>query len=236
MTEKPVPRPARGPGDDQTPPLSRVERWERRTEMPMILLALAFVAAYAWPVIDTSLPPTIEEFLRNVTWTVWVAFAVDFGIRIALAERRLRYIAQHWYDVLMIAVPAFRPLRILRVLSAARLLNRMMTRRLVGRASIYVAATSVMCVVFGAIAVLDVEQRHQEANITEFGDALWWAIVTSATVGYGDFYPVTTTGRFIAVGLMLIGIAMLGAVTAGVASWAISAVAREEAQSAERPR
>lgn len=213
---------------------SRVERWERRTEIPMILMALALLAAYAWPVIDTSLPPTLEQFLRTVTWTVWGAFAVDFGIRFALAERRLRY-AHHWYDVLMIAVPAFRPLRILRVLSAARLLNRMLTRRLVGRTSIYVALTSIVCVFFGAIAVLDVEQGHPDANITTIGDALWWAVVTSATVGYGDFYPVTTAGRLIAVGLMLIGIALLGSATAGVASWAVSAVEKEDSEPGARP-
>lgn len=125
-----------------------------------------------------------------------------------------------------------RPLRILRVLSAARLLNRVFTRHLVGRVSVYVTTTAVACVLLGAIAILDVEQDAAGANITNFGDAVWWAIVTSATVGYGDFYPVTAAGRFIAVGLMLVGIALLGSITAGVATWVTTAVAQEDARGA----
>lgn len=205
-------------------PLSRVQRWERRTEIPMILLAVAFFVAYAWRVIDTSIPPTLEQLLTTVSWTLWAAFAVDLGIRLVLAERRGRYLLSRWYDVLLVLVPVFRPLRVLRVLSALRLVQRVMTRRLVGQTSVYVAATALLCILLGAVAILDVERGHPDANITSFGDAIWWAVVTSATVGYGDFYPVTVAGRLIAVALMIVGIALLGAITAGVASWVMQAV------------
>lgn len=130
--------------------------------------------------------------------------------------------------MLLVLVPVFRPLRVLRVLSALRLVQRVMTRRLVGRTSVYVAATALICILLGAVAILDVERGHPDANITSFGDAIWWAVVTSATVGYGDFYPVTVAGRLIAVALMIVGIALLGAITAGVASWVMQAVAEPE--------
>lgn len=133
--------------------------------------------------------------------------------------------------MLLVLVPVFRPLRVLRVLSALRLVQRVMTRRLVGRTSVYVAATALICILLGAVAILDVERGHPDANITSFGDAIWWAVVTSATVGYGDFYPVTVAGRLIAVALMIVGIALLGAITAGVASWVMQAV-----EPAVRPR
>lgn len=133
--------------------------------------------------------------------------------------------------MLLVLVPVFRPLRVLRVLSALRLVQRVMTRRLVGRTSVYVAATALICILLGAVAILDVERGHPDANITSFGDAIWWAVVTSATVGYGDFYPVTVAGRLIAVALMIAGIALLGAITAGVASWVMQAV-----EPAESPR
>ncbi|GAA3708384.1 potassium channel family protein [Zhihengliuella alba] len=210
--------------------LTRVERWERRVEIPLILLALAFLAAYAWPVLDESIPRTLKRFLETVSWTIWGAFALDFAVRLALAEQRGRYALRHWYDAVLIALPMLRPLRILRVLSAARLLNRVFTRHLVGRVSVYVTTTAIACVLLGAIAILDVEQDAPGANITNFGDAVWWAIVTSATVGYGDFYPVTAAGRFIAVGLMLVGIALLGSITAGVAAWVTTAVAQEDSR------
>lgn len=51
-------------------------------------------------------------------------------------------------------------------------------------------------------------------TIDNLADALWWAVVTSTTVGYGDFAPVTWPGRLVAVALMLIGIGLVGTLAA----------------------
>jgi voltage-gated potassium channel len=210
-----------------------VERWERRTEVPLLLLAVAFLLAYAWPVLDPGLDPDLAEFFVTVSWTVWAAFAVDFIVRIVLAEQRRRYVLRHWYDVALIVLPMLRPLRLLRLLALARLVNRSAVGSLVGRVSIYVVGVAVMAMGLGAIAVLDVEQDAQDANITTFGDALWWAATTVTTVGYGDRFPVTPQGRFIAVSLMVVGIAMVGAVTASVAAWMVAQVEAQRDEAAE---
>jgi voltage-gated potassium channel len=76
----------------------------------------------------------------------------------------------------------------------------------------------------GALAVLDAERNAPDANITTAGDALWWASTTVTTVGYGDRFPLTTEGRFIAVGLMLVGISLVGSLTAVIAAWMIKNV------------
>lgn len=221
------------PSTGSTAELTRVERWERRAEVPMLLLSFAFVGAYAWTVIDPTLSPTLESFLVAVSWTTWFAFAVDFVIRIALAEHRLRYILRHWYDVFLVALPMFRALRLLRILGTLRILNRVFQQRLIGRTGAYVVVASVFCIFFGSLAVLDVEQEAPDSQITSFGDALWWAVVTSTTVGYGDLYPVTAAGRAVAVGLMILGIALLGAVTASMAAWLVSAVEQDRTRRAE---
>ena len=109
------------------------------------------------------------------------------------------------------------------------MLNRSAAGSLVGRVTTYVAGVAVVAVLLGAIAVLDAEQESARANITSFGDALWWAMTTVTTVGYGDRYPVTTEGRFIAVALMVVGIGVVGAVTASVATWMVNQVQRERA-------
>ena len=70
--------------------------------------------------------------------------------------------------------------------------------------------------------------RTQNSNIKSFGDAVWWAITT--TVGYGDHYPVTGLGRLVAFGLMVGGVALLGTVSATLASWLIETVAAENEQ------
>lgn len=195
--------------------------------MPLLLLAVAFLVAYAWPVLDPRMDADLRTVLDVASWTVWAAFAVDFAVRIRLADRRVEYALQHWYDLALIVLPMLRPLRLLRLLALARVLNRSAASSLVGRVSAYVAGTAVMALFLGAVAILDVEQDAPDATITSFGDALWWSATTVTTVGYGDFYPVTTQGRFIAVALMVVGIAVVGAVTASVATWMVGQVQRE---------
>lgn len=206
--------------DQQT----RVEQWERRSEVPLLLLAGAFLVSYAWPVLDPSLTPNWAGALNWISWATYVAFAVDLAIRIVLADRRRSYLLAHWYDVLLIALPMLRPLRLLRLLAFARLLNRSAVGNLAGRVSVYVSGTAMMSVALGALAVLDAERGHPEANITSAGDALWWAATTVTTVGYGDRFPVTTTGRAIAVALMLVGISVVSSLTAVVATWMLKHV------------
>lgn len=208
-----------------------VQRWERRSEVPLILLALAFLVAYAWPVLDPRLEPDTRTLLNLVSWTVWAAFAVDLLVRLVLAEDRPRYALSHWYDVALVALPLLRPLRLLRLLALIRILDRSASSSLAGKVLVYVAGAASMAVGLGALAVLDAERDAVEPNITSFGDALWWASTTVTTVGYGDRYPVSTEGRLVAVFLMVVGIGVVGAVTASVTSWILS---RVEAEKAER--
>jgi voltage-gated potassium channel len=209
--------------------VTRVQRWERASEVPLLLLAAAFLIAYAWPILDPRIDPNLATTLHVASWSVWVAFALDFAARLYLAgSDRWSYAWRHWYDVALIALPMLRSLRVLRLLALARVLNRSATRSLVGRVTAYVVGVNITSVLFGALAVLDAEQQAKGANITAFGDAVWWACTTVSTVGYGDFYPVTTQGRVIAVALMIVGIATLGAVTAGIASVMIQQVQREQ--------
>ncbi len=209
---------------------TRLRKWEQRAEVPLLLLALAFLVAYAWPVINPRLDPDTRTVLVVVSWTVWAVFVVDFAVRLTLARHRWTYARSHWYDVALIALPMLRSLRLLRLLALARMLNRSAVSSLVGRVSTYVAGTAVMAVGLGAVAVLDAEQDAANANILTFGDALWWAATTVTTVGYGDRYPVTTPGRFVAVTLMVVGIALVGAVTASIAAWMVEQVQRQNAR------
>jgi voltage-gated potassium channel len=216
--------------------MTRVERWERRSEIPLLLLALAFLVAYAWPVLDPRINPDLEQSLQLLSWTVWGAFAIDFVIRIVLADPRWPYIRAHWYDVALIVLPMLRPLRLLRLLALARIINRSATHSLVGRVSTYVFGTALLAALLAALADYDAEQDVPDANITSFGDALWWSATTVTTVGYGDRFPVTTEGRLVAVVLMLVGIVTVGAIIAAFTSWLVSQVeANREAEEAVGP-
>lgn len=102
-----------------------------------------------------------------------------------------------------------------------------------GRVVAYAMSATILIGLIASLAVLDAE-RSDVGPITTFGDALWWAMVTVTTVGYGDYYPVTPTGRAVAVGLMIGGIALSGVVTATLASWIVQKATGETQTAAER--
>lgn len=95
----------------------------------------------------------------------------------------------------------------------------MTARRVMTQRGLQWIVLTVAGVIFGAAALtMVVERQDPDASITSFGTALWWAIVTCTTVGYGDHSPVTPAGQGIAVVLMLVGIALLSIITANIAS------------------
>ena len=102
--------------------------------------------------------------------------------------------------------------------------------------AVYVVGSTSLILFVASLAVLEAERGKPGATIKNFGDAIWWAISTVTTVGYGDRYPVTTAGRFVAAGLMVAGIALVGVVTASFASWLLDRVRQveEQAQAATR--
>jgi voltage-gated potassium channel len=210
-------------------PDSRVQQWESRAEWPLAAAAVAFLVAYAWPVLEPGLSSGWKDLCRVVVYVSWILFALDYIARLILAEHRARYAGRHIPDLLVIALPILRPLRLLRLVVLLRVLNRRATNSLRGRVITYVSGATVLIIGSAGLAVLDAERGHPGANINNYGDALWWAMTTIATVGYGDRYPITGQGRFVAAGLMLAGIALLGVVTASIASWLIEKVREVEA-------
>lgn len=199
-------------------------RWERFTEPAIVVLSAVFLAAYAWPILEPSLDPAWVRLCDAAVWFVWFVFVVEYVVRLSQAEDRRRWFFGHLLDLAIIALPMLRPLRLLRLVSLLRVLNRTAMSSLRGQVGLYVAAGSSLLAFVAALAVLDAERDAPGGNITSFGDGLWWACTTMATVGYGDQFPVTTTGRFVGVGLMIAGIALLGTVTATLASWLVDAV------------
>jgi voltage-gated potassium channel len=206
----------------------RLARWETGGEWPLAAAAALFLAAYAWPILDIHLDASWKSACRVVVLGVWIVFIIDYLTRLSLAQHRAHYVSRHLLDLAVIALPILRPLRLLRLVMLLRALNRSATASLRGRLAIYVSGGTVLLLFCASLAVLDAERTRAGANINNFGDALWWSATTITTVGYGDHYPVTITGRFVAAGLMLGGVALLGVVTASIASWLIDRVRETE--------
>jgi voltage-gated potassium channel len=195
--------------------------------VPLLGLALVFLVVLLLPLL--AQPRGLARGALSVAGAlIWLAFAVDYVVRFYLAPERTRFVRSHPLDLLVIVLPLLRPLRALRLLRLARagtllgFANRRAQRTLHARVSAYVAAAVVVTIGVSGVAMVDAERGAPNANIKTLPDALWWAATTVTTVGYGDRYPTTPLGRGIAVGLMVVGIALLGVVTATVAAWFVS--------------
>ena len=202
------------------------------------LLALAARSELAWlPVLIVPLVVplhgTMAETFDAIDYFIWALFSVEYVVKLYLSPSRWYFFKTHLLDLFVVAVPMFRPLRALRLVRLARLvrigvvlydglkrIRSVLTHR--GLHFVLLAATGI--VVASAALVLSFEQHAKGSNIHNYADALWWAVVTVTTIGYGDHYPVTFEGRVVAVGLMIAGIALIGVITASVASWLVEQI------------
>ena len=211
------------------------DRWQKLTYWPLIVASFAFIVAYSWQVIAElrGVPRLITGTIILVTWIV---FFGDYLVQLAMAPKKGVWFRAHLFALAVVIVPALKPLRLLRVLTLFHPFGRSAGDALRARLMIYGVAAALMVIYIAALSVLEAERASPDANITNFGDAIWWAFVTITTVGYGDFTPVTVAGRVVAVLLMFSGVAVLGISTATLASWVAerATAGHEEYQPATR--
>jgi len=193
-----------------------LHRIERLTELPLLVFAFIMIPLLVGPLL-WKLSPTEEVTFVALDTFIWALFAVDLIIKVLVAPHRLAYLRRHWLEVLVVVVPFFRPLRILRILLFG---SRAWvgTRRLVNVDFLLVYGIGLVVVAATVVATVE---GGENASIRSFPDALWWAVVTITTVGYGDMVPVSAAGRAMGFVLMLGGIAFFSGVTANLASFLI---------------
>ena len=198
---------------------SRRTVWEDRTAWPLLVASVLFLVAYSWSILQPSRPVWLGALLNGVLFVVWVAFLVDYVVRLVLSRQKWQFVRKNPIDLASVLFPVARPFRLLRELHRIPLLRGRSPSHVRRRVLIVAATTVVMFVYVIALAVYQAERYAPHATIVSFGDAVWWACVTMATVGYGDFVPVTVAGRILAVVLMIGGIAIVGTASATIVSY-----------------
>lgn len=206
---------------------SRLDRYDRRTDWPLAVVALTFLGLYS---VRVLLQPQggVAKAIDVALLAVYCVFVLDYLARLYLARPRGRWFLTHLWELPVILLPFFRPLRLLSLAVVVTTLQQAVGHTIRGRVIVYTACGASIVVYAAALAILDVEGNHPDSKIKTLDDALWWASTTVTTVGYGDLHPVTGMGRVVGVALMIGGITLLGLVTATLASWIVERVAEED--------
>ena len=175
------------------------------------------------------LDPATRELLSTLDLLVCGVFLADFAVHLWRAPDKGQFFKWGWVDLLS-SLPVVewlrwgRIFRVVRILRALRSYNAVAEHFAFDRALGTFGAVTIMSVLatlISTIAVLHFEQAAPDANIHTAGDALWWAFATITTIGYGDRFPVTVSGRTVAVLLVICGLSIFGTFTAFVASFFI---------------
>ncbi|WP_339128211.1 ion channel [Streptomyces sp. f51] len=209
--------------DDDSP----LTRWEHRTEVPLAVGSLLFLAAYAVHVLAHQLPQEGRDVCLSVIAATWAAFLTDYLVRWRLSGQGPRFVRRHLLDTVVLILPLMRPLRVVKLYDAVQYRRGEPRLPLYARVIFYASLSVLLLGFSGALAVYQAEYRAPHATIVTFGDSVWWAASTLATVGYGDVTPVTPRGRTIAVAMMACGLGLLGAVTGSFSSWLLQVFSRE---------
>jgi voltage-gated potassium channel len=164
---------------------------------------------------------------------IWIAFILDFVLRLSLAPRKLRYIRRNWLTALSLFVPAFRIFRIVRVFRALGAIKSLQLVRILGsinrsmkvlgktmrrRGFGYVLALTVIIIFAGAAGMLHFERHAPGSDLKEYGAALWWTAMIITTMG-SSYWPQTPEGRMLCLLLAIYAFSIFGYFTGAVATY-----------------
>lgn len=211
--------------------------WRKWTDVPLFALALGSLPILVLEFVQDRLSEQDRIVITIVNATVFVAFACDYLVELALTGDRRRYLRTEWTSFLIALSQGLALFPVLGFLGVARLaraarpflfawrlfaigsagakeLQSTLKKHAVGTAF----SIAALVWISSAVAFTIAEDVGEGQRVDSFGDALWWSATTISTVGYGDVYPLTTVGRVIAVLTTIVGVSTFGIVTAKLAS------------------
>ncbi len=203
---------------------ARLASYKRISLWPLALLSLIFLLGFLVESFEYQILGLEKNFFGFLNITIWLVFAMDYFIMLYLSENKKAFFRSHIIDLVLVLIPHIRALRALRILLLFERVIGGLKDKIYISIPYYVAGAAALLILLAGGAIYQVESDLPDSNIRTPGDALWWAAVTVTTVGYGDRFPVSPQGRWIAVALMISGIAVVGSITASLAAWIVNKV------------
>ncbi len=206
----------------------------------LFVMALVMLSLVNWMyIVFGRLAPAQIQVVWIVNAGLCVFLLLDFAYRLWRHPHRWRYVGSRGGWMLLVGslpLPFAGALRLSWMWMAMRSLRRgdyrqmgkVVVRRRAQSTLLTAALAAIVVLEIGSLLMLDAESASTQANIKTGIDALWWSVVTLATVGYGDKYPVTTAGRVVGVIVIVIGVGLFSALTSFLAHWFLRPRAADE--------
>ena len=175
-----------------------------------------------------------QHFADIANWVIWAIFAAELAFILIVAPRKRAALRAHWLDtaIVVVSIPLYgRLLSSMRLVRLARLMRLVRAGVIIGRSlqaerrlsSANVFRFAALGTIFLTVLAGSVQATFDSGDFKTYWDGVWWAVVTVTTVGYGDIYPTTVTGRLVAIVVMLVGVGFLAVLTATIASYFVKA-------------
>jgi voltage-gated potassium channel len=190
------------------------------TALALVIMFLYYLAL---------LPETVRQVLYILDSLLCTVLFYDFLAHLFYARNRFKYLLTWgWLDLLG-GLPGLPLLRLARLPSLIRTLRQLRVatpaesrqearQRLAESTLLAVALVVILVVTVGSILIVLIEGPVEGANIKTGSDAVWWSVVTVATVGYGDRFPVTDAGRLIGTLMIVMGVSLFSVLTSYIAT------------------
>lgn len=230
--------------------IERDERFELLHHVQVVLepvmagLGLAFLGlllldygSFEWGLLSEG---TIDWALQ----AIWVAFLVDFFLRLIIAPAKISFLKTNWLTVISLALPFLRPLRAFRAIRAVRSMSlvrflgginrgmRVLRRVTQGAQFAYVGMLTVVVALAAAVGAMFFEDGFASSPIQGFGDAIWWSAAMVTTIN-NEKYVVSPEARTLAILLRIFAVSIFGYITASIATYLIGASSPSDAQQDE---
>jgi voltage-gated potassium channel len=194
------------------------------------LLILQLINSVLWILLSD---PDQQRVIQTVGGGIAAFLLIDILYRVIKAYSKKRFFLEFyaWLAVLgSLPIPFFSLFRLIWYTLAARklkkddfgLIKQVVVEQRARSALLSVFLLAIVVVEIASLLIIKAEIPAADANIHTASDAIWWSLVTIATVGYGDKYPVTNPGRIVGIGLMIVGVGLFGVFTSYLAQWFIT--------------
>jgi voltage-gated potassium channel len=200
------------------------------SDRALLSLSILLLSLLILPMFGISQFSFVVPYLYSF---LWIAFIVEFGIKLYMSKRKWNYISREFFVFFIILFPFLRPLRLFPLSRWGLLIfaeevndHFPMFRKY---RILEILLISIVLVVLSADLFLLVE-KTPDTLFKNFADAVWFSMVTVATVGYGDIYPKTSFGRVLAGFLIFFGVSVFGIITASISSYLVELDTRKERQ------